>query len=109
NQLGLTGLEDFAEPRPTYREWRAMQIADERKVRSFKFNQRRRITTFRLATVKEAELPAVPPKFEAEVRIEVTPLRRGILKFKSMTLARTDPIGLFRAFVRVPAEQTVLI
>ena len=46
---------------------------------------------------------------EGEVRLEVRPLRRGVLRFDGATLARTDPLGLFRAFVRVAAPQTMLI
>ena len=37
-------------------------------------------------------------------------LRRGILRFTGVTLARPDPLGLFRAFCRkIAAPQTVLI
>ena len=41
--------------------------------------------------------------------MELLPLRRGILRFTGVTLARPDPLGLFRSFVKVPAPQTVLI
>jgi uncharacterized protein (DUF58 family) len=36
-------------------------------------------------------------------------LRRGVLKFGGVTLARPDPFGLFRGFVRVRLPQTTLI
>ena len=49
------------------------------------------------------------PGQEVEVRVELTPLRRGILRFTGVTLARPDPLGLFRALTTVPLPQTVLI
>jgi uncharacterized protein (DUF58 family) len=41
--------------------------------------------------------------------VEVLPLRRGPLRFTGVTVARRDPFGWFRGFVRVPLPQTVLI
>ena len=46
---------------------------------------------------------------ETEVPVELTPLRRGFLRFNGVTLARPDPFGLFRSFVRTSVAQTVLI
>ena len=37
------------------------------------------------------------------------PLRRGVLRFTGVTLARPDPLGLFRALTTVPLPQSVLI
>ena len=108
-QAGLTLLEELADPRPAFPAWLAFQLAESRRVRPFRVTQRRRTNPFRLATVKTAEVPAMPPNGEAEVRVEVLPLRRGILHFTGVTLARPDPLGLFRAFSRMAAPQTVLI
>ena len=80
-----------------------------RRVRPFRVAQRRRGNPFKLATVKEADVPPLPPGGEAEVRVEILPVRRGILRFTGVTLARPDPLGLFRSFVKVAAPQTVLI
>ena len=41
--------------------------------------------------------------------MELTPLRRGVLQFRGLTLARTDPLGLFRAYRRTVLPQSVLI
>jgi uncharacterized protein (DUF58 family) len=43
------------------------------------------------------------------VRVEMEPLRRGVLKFGGVTLARPDPFGLYRGFIKVPLAQTTLI
>ena len=109
NQAGLTLLEDLADPRPTFEDWLGFQLAEGRRVRPFRVAQRRRTNPFRLATLKEAEIPPLPPHGEAEARVEVFPLRRGILRFTGVTVARSDPFGLFRSFSKVSVAQNVLI
>jgi hypothetical protein len=108
-QKGLTLLEDLDDPRPPFQEWLAVQLAESRRAHPFRISERRRISPFKLVNLKEAEIPPLLPGGEAEVRVELTPLRRGILRFNGVTLARPDPIGLFRSFVRISAAQMVLI
>lgn len=108
-QKGLTLLEDLDDPRPPFQEWLAVQLAENRRAHPFRVTERRRISPFKLANVKEAEVPPILPVGETEVRGELTPLRRGILRFNGVTLARPDPVGLFRSFIKVSAPQTVLI
>src|SRR5208283_4263017 len=55
------------------------------------------------------EIPALSPRGEGEVRMEILPLRRGVIRFTGTSVARTDPLGLFRSCVNVPASQAVLI
>ncbi|HEY1490976.1 MAG TPA: DUF58 domain-containing protein, partial [Verrucomicrobiae bacterium] len=107
-QSDLTYLENLTDPRPSYREWKAAAIADNQKIRPFSFS-RRRGKRHRLANIKEAPVPSMPPKGEVEVRVQLEPLRRGVLKFGGVSLARPDPFGLFRGFVKVPLAQTTLI
>jgi len=109
SQTGLTLLENMDDPRPSFDDWLGFQIAEGRRVRPFRVSQRRRRSPFRLAKLKEAEIPPMLPHGEAEARGEIFPLRRGILTFRGVTVARPDPLGLFRSFIRVPAPQTVLI
>jgi uncharacterized protein (DUF58 family) len=108
-QRGLTVLEGLADTRPSFQDWRASQLSFGKDARSFRLSQHRRLDPFRAAAIKDGLLPPAPPGEEAEVKIEITPLRRGVLRFKSITLARADPLGLFRAFVKVPLPQTVLV
>ena len=107
-QSDLVLLENLSDPRPTYREWRASVRADNRKIRPFRVSDRRN-RTHRIANVREAEVPTLAPKGEVEVRVELEPLRRGTIRFGAVTLARPDPFGLYRAFVKVPLAQTALI
>ncbi|HXI70430.1 MAG TPA: DUF58 domain-containing protein [Verrucomicrobiae bacterium] len=108
-QAGLILLEDLVDPRPKFPEWLAFQLVESRRVRPFRVPQWARRDPFRLATLKEAELPPLPPNGEAEVRVEILPLRRGILHFTGVTVARPDPLGLFRAFSRTASKQSALI
>jgi hypothetical protein len=107
-QSDLTYLENLSDPRPSYRDWAAAALADNRKIRPFSISKRRGYPG-RLASVKEAEVPAMAPKSEVEVRVELEPVRRGVLNFGGVTLARPDPFGLYRAFVKVPLAQSALI
>ncbi len=108
-QAGLTLLEDLADPRPSFDEWLAFQLAESRRIKPFRMNQRRRKNPFRLATLRAAEMPLLPANGEGTMRLELVPLRRGILRFAGVTVARPDPLGLFRSFSQVAAPQTVLI
>ena len=108
-QAGLTLLENLADPRPSFPEWKAMQLDDEHHRRSFRLSQRRRVNPFKVVTLKDAVVPPIPANQAIEARVELTPLHRGFLHFKGVTLARPDPLGLFRALAKVSLPQSVLI
>ncbi len=108
-QAGLTLLENLADPRPTFAEWKAVQMDDERQFRSFRFGQLRRANPFKRVTVKEAAVPPIPPHQAAVAEVEITPHRRGVVQLTGAFFARSDPLGLFRSLARVPAPQSVLI
>ncbi|MGO8932057.1 MAG: DUF58 domain-containing protein [Limisphaerales bacterium] len=106
---GLTLLENLADPRPSFDEFVALELAEQRALRSFRFSARLHATPFSPPTVEEASVPPAAPNEEVEVQVELTPLRRGVLRFTGVTLARADPLGLVRALATVPRAQTVLI
>lgn len=107
-QNGLVLLEDLRDLRPNYAQWRALQVDDNKHVRPFSL-KRRRANPFRLAKVKEAAIPALPPNEKGEAEVEFTPLRRGVVHLDGITVARPDPLGLFRALRKFPLPQSVLI
>lgn len=107
-QAGLTLVEMMPDPRPPYREWRNLQLADEKHIRPFRFSSRRK-NPFVIATTAEMDVPTIPARGEADARVELVPLRRGVLRLQQVALARTDPFGLFRAFSKVKLPQSVLI
>lgn len=108
-QGGLTLLETLADRSPSYRDWKAAQLSDEQRFRSFRVSQGKRTRPFKLAVFRDAPVPVIPPHQEAEVRVELTPLRRGALRLAGSVVARADPLGLYRAFHKVPLPQTLLI
>jgi len=108
-QTDLSVLENLADPRPSFEEWTAVQIAREKKIRSFRFDQPRQTKPFRRVAIKEAPIPPARQNHEVEVAMQMTPLRRGIVRFEGVTLARPDPLGFFRAFHSLPAPQTLLV
>jgi len=108
-QESLTLLENIADSRPNYQDWLAFQLIESRRVRPFRYNQRRRMQPFRQAISKIVDLPPMAKHGEVDVAMELLPLRRGIVRFKGLTIARPDPLGLFRSFIYLEAPQTVLI
>lgn len=108
-QKGLALVESLADPRPAFPEWLAGTLAEDRKTRSFRFSQGPRTNWYRVATLRESAVSAVPAGQEIEVRVELTPLRRGVLRLNGVTLARPDPLGLFRAFTTIPSPQTAMV
>jgi uncharacterized protein (DUF58 family) len=108
-QKGLMLLENLADVRPSFDEWLAAHRAEEKHLRSWRLSHRRPGGAYRWAVLKETLMPDLPPGQETAMRAELTPLRRGPLRFAGVTLARPDPLGLCRAFTRVPRPQSVLI
>ena len=106
----LEWLEELEDPRPTFLEYTA---GDREARRGPAFRIKRNPAGVsgnrQAAAFKPAPLPPLPPRGGAETRVELTPLRRGPLRLTGVTVARPDPFGLFRGFVRVPKPATVLI
>jgi len=109
-QSALTLLESLDRSLPNYTEWVALQLANERRNPSFRFTRpRRTVMKFMPGRASEAQIPVAQPGETVETEVELTPLRRGPLHFAGVLIARTDPLGLMRSFVKVPAPQTTLI
>lgn len=113
-QSGLTLLEDLADPRASLEEFRhAGEDGDagdnwwDRLVGYPRWQAL--ITRNRGAVIDERSLPLLAPGGEAEVAVELVPLRRGYVRFTGVTVARADPLGLFRAFQRIPLPQSLLV
>lgn len=108
NELSLTVLEDLSDPRPSFEEWLAFNTVEDRRS-AFRVSKKKQRNPFRLANVKNAELPPLPAHGEAAANGEIFPLRRGVLRLQGVTMARPDPFGLYRSFLKISAPQTVLI
>src|SRR5258706_496963 len=109
SQSGLTLLENMAVVLTSFKEWNVQLLADAKQVKPFRVRQHRRTHPFKVATLKDAPVPTALPNEEVEVLNELIPLRRGLLRFSGVTIARPDPLGLVRAFADIPLPQTALI
>ncbi len=70
-QSGLSLLENLADPRPSFQEWLAVQRAERKVLRSFRFSGRRSLNPFKVALAKDAPVPTMAPGQEVEVRVEL--------------------------------------
>jgi len=109
SQSGLTLIEDLADPRPAFKEWREYKLDENRYSRHFRFNRGQLRNPFKVATVKEANLPVLPPNQQGETTVEMTAHRRGVVRFEGVTFARPDPFGLYRALRKSSLPQSVLV
>lgn len=106
---GLTALEDVAEGLPSFHDWLALRRSEARRLRAFRLGQRTGSESFQPALAKETVVPLIPPGQQVSVSVELTPLRRGVLRLEGVFIARSDPFGLLRAFAHKALPQTVLI
>ncbi len=106
---GLEILEDFADARPSFDEFaRAMRPVGRMRAFRLAAPSRPQLEP-RAAVSTPATLPALLPHREVDAQVEVIPLRRGPLRLTGVTVARCDPLGLVRSFIRVRIPQTVLV
>ncbi len=104
---GATVFERFRDPRPAYEEWRrAREPGEERRNwwdRTVGYFRWRWLIERRLPRdVERAELGAVAPGEQRELRLAFTPRRRGRIEFAGLTIGRPDPLGMVRGLVRLP-------
>jgi uncharacterized protein (DUF58 family) len=109
SQIGLNLLENLTDTRPSLEEWRAYQAAEQKQARSFQVVFRPIRNPFKRVSIREAALGPVPPNAELSVSMELTPLRRGVLRFDGVVLARPDPMGLCRSIKKISCPQSVLV
>ena len=113
-QRGLSVLEDLEDPRPSFedfvntpepgeerRNWFDRKVGYPRWAWLEELNRR--------AAIGEQALGPVPSGGTVEAPITFTPRRRGAVRFRAATLARTDPFGLLRALRRVEAPASLLV
>ncbi|HKI75140.1 MAG TPA: DUF58 domain-containing protein [Pseudomonadales bacterium] len=60
-------------------------------------------------TTTSVEVPDIAIKSRARVRIEATPLRRGVVNFESLSVLHPDPLGLNFGILEFPARDELLV
>lgn len=107
-QRGLMLQENVERTRLSYREWRAGELADRKRYGSFRLS-RPPTQPAKAAIARETPMPPIPPHRAAEATVDLTPLRRGILRFGGVMLTRSDPLGLVRSFQKFSLPQSLLV
>jgi uncharacterized protein (DUF58 family) len=105
-ETGLEVIDTLADPRPTFEEFLA-KTKPTKKRRSLRLS--RPLDLRRVLPLKPESLPPLLPNAETTVEMQLVPLRRGALNFSQVTVARTDPFGLFRAFRHTTARDTIVV
>ena len=113
-QEGLVLLEELADPRPSFEEFAAAREPGEERRNWFdrQVGYPRwawLISQKRGAVVTPRPLPPLAPAGEIEVAVEITPLRRGHVRFTGLTIARPDPLGLVHALKTIRLPQSLLV
>jgi uncharacterized protein (DUF58 family) len=113
-QNSLKLIEELPDPRPTLAEFvRIPEPGEERRNwidRKYGYYRWRWLLTRNIrARIPELAVPDLPPKIEADVSAELTPLRRGVLRLNGTTVACPDPFGLFRSLRRISQPGSILI
>jgi uncharacterized protein (DUF58 family) len=111
---GLALLEDLDDPRPSFEAFVTTPEPDE--ARRNRFDRvvgyprwAWLLTLNRRATIAEQPLPPLPEGGEADVRLTLTPLRRGRVTFTGTTVARREPLGLARALRPLARPDTLMV
>ncbi|MBI4204156.1 MAG: DUF58 domain-containing protein [Betaproteobacteria bacterium] len=100
---GLALLEDLADPRPGFAEFRA-------RLRFPTYRAWKRLIAERITCeVDEIPLPAIAPGATVEIAAHGEALRRGSQHFRGLTVARADPLGLFRGLSRHAQGANLLV
>src|SRR6058998_3396082 len=113
-QAGLVLLEELADPRPSFEEFvTAREPGEERRNWFDRQVGYPRwawlVSQKRGAVIPPRPLPPLDPAVETEVTVEITPLRRGHLRFRGITIARPDPLGLIQALKTIRLPQALLV
>lgn len=113
-QRGVEFREGVPDPRPSVEEFARLEEPGERE-RNW-FDRRYRFYRWRWicerntrAHPQPVPLPPLNPREEIDLRLELTPTRRGRLTLGGALASRTDPFGLLRRPVRVQETPVSLV
>lgn len=111
-QNGLKLWENFADPRPTFKEFIQTPELFGNQHKSIILALLRwlgLIARKQGATATAFNLPSLAPNSKTEVVFEIKPSHRGVLRLTGLTVARSDPFGLVNACTTISLPQSLLI
>lgn len=113
-QKGLLLRDNLLSEFPTDEEFRNVKAPGDEKRNRFdrKIGYPRwlwLVQKKRGAQIEELNLPDLPVQGAVKIKVGLTPVRRGTLCFGSVSIGRTDPLGLARAFMNIPCPDTLLV
>jgi hypothetical protein len=113
-QKGLKLFENFADPRPTFKEFLETSATIKSQSNSFLealgYNRWLWLISHKqCGKALPIDLPALAPHSKTEVICEIIPHHRGVIRLTGMTVARPDPFGLVNACVNISLPQSLLI
>ncbi|WP_413171998.1 DUF58 domain-containing protein [Anabaena azotica] len=113
-QTNLKLFENFADPRPTWKEFLETPEPEEHKrtpldIKLGSYRWLWLVSRKQCGTAKTIELPPLQSNSKTEIIGEITPTHRGVMRLVSMTIARPDPFGLFNACHTILLPQSLLI
>ncbi|MEM1254223.1 MAG: DUF58 domain-containing protein [Cyanobacteria bacterium P01_H01_bin.21] len=98
-------IEAFAHSFPSFEDYLDVSRPSRKDAQSWS----KLIVQAQRAIAPAIGIPVLAAQGMTEIKGEITPLRRGLLQFETLTLACPDPLGIFNACVRLPLPQSVLI
>ena len=113
-QRDLLLIDELETPFPQYHEFTASRDPHDKQRNWFDrlVGYPRLISLIRHkrgGSIPVREIPPVPALDTSELDIEFIPARRGYLRFTSASIARPDPLGLFRAMQHYSARHSLLV
>lgn len=100
---GLSLREDLADPRPTLESYNA-------HIGIPTYRAWKRLVDANLAVhAPDRPVPALAPGATVEVEIQAEALKRGMVHSHGVTVSRVDPLGLLKAFARLPRRSNFIV
>ncbi|MBE9045279.1 DUF58 domain-containing protein [Pleurocapsales cyanobacterium LEGE 10410] len=113
-QAGLLFIEEIADPKFSLTEFKQIITSNSNKgsVNSLTYIYYRwlcAIAQKRKAKTKAIALPSLKPNSTTEIRGEITPTHRGVVRLQGITILRPDPFNLFNATKTVKQAGSLLV
>ncbi|TAE59542.1 MAG: DUF58 domain-containing protein [Nostocales cyanobacterium] len=113
-QTHLKLFENFADPRPTFKEFIETPEPEEHKrtkldIKLGSYRWLWLVSRKQCGTAKTLELPPLKPHKKTEIIGEIIPTHRGVMRLVSLTIARPVPLGIFHGCQTISLPQSLLI